>query len=206
MSWLKSKFHRRAFCFIVLSMLAVQGVLLAAEGGHILENDIGHLIELYQQGVRYMTITWNNSTDWAISAQDSRSETRGLSNFGREVIHTMDSLGMIIDVSHTGIQTIRDILDETHRPIIASHSGAYAIRAHYRNLKDDQIIAIAQQGGVIGVVFYPSFLSRTGKADIETVIQHIDYIVNLVGIDHVAIGSDFDGIETVPQGLENVAV
>ncbi|MBP7460416.1 MAG: dipeptidase [Candidatus Delongbacteria bacterium] len=179
--------------------------ILAAEGGHILEDDPDHLIELYRQGVRYLTITWNNSTDWAISAQDSRSETQGLSEFGRQIIRTMDSLGIIIDISHTGIQTIRDILEETRNPIVATHSGAYSVRPHYRNLKDDQIVAIAEKGGLIGVVFYPSFLTATGKAKIDDVIRHIDYIVNLVGIDYVAIGSDFDGMESTPSGLENVS-
>ena len=109
--------------------------------------------------MRYLTITWNNSTSWAISAQDSRTLVQGLNNFGRDVIRKLDSLGVIIDVSHVGIRTISDILAVTHNPIIASHSGARAIRDHYRNLYDDQIQAIANGGGVIGIVFYPPFLA-----------------------------------------------
>jgi len=155
--------------------------------------------------MRYLTITWNNSTDWAISAKDYRSPYMGLSNFGKKVIRTLDSLGVIIDVSHTGIKTIEDILAVTTNPIIASHSGARAIRDKYRNLYDYQIIDIANTGGVIGVVFYPPFLSNTGSANIGNVVDHIDYIVNLVGIDYVALGSDFDGIgDNTVQGLEDV--
>lgn len=179
--------------------------VLVVEGGHAIENDLNKLKQLYQRGMRYMTITWNNSTDWATSARDSRTQTRGLSEFGKQVIRTLDSLGVIIDVSHVGIKTIEDIIATTRNPIIASHSGARALNDHYRNLYDDQIRAIASTGGVIGVVFYPPFLAPYGRVDITTVIKHIDHIVKLVGIDHVALGSDFDGIETTPVGLENVS-
>lgn len=179
--------------------------VIGVEGGHHIENSIDKLISFYNSGMRYMTITWNNSTDWAVSAQDSRSTTVGLSDFGRQVIRTMDSLGIIIDVSHTGIKTIQDILQVTQNPIIATHSGARALRNHYRNLYDWQIQDIANRGGVIGIVFYPYFLNGTSNASINDVIAHIDYIKNLVGIDYVAIGSDFDGIEVVPLGLEDTS-
>lgn len=179
--------------------------VIGVEGGHTIENDLNKLAQLYNQGMRYMTITWNNSTSWAVSAQDPRSTTVGLSEFGKSVIRAMDSLGIIIDVSHTGIKTIQDILQITTNPIIASHSGVRALRNHYRNLYDNQIIAIANSGGVIGVVFYPPFLTSGSSANIDTVIKHIDYIKNLVGIDYVAIGSDFDGIGVTPIGLENVS-
>ncbi|MBU1098324.1 MAG: membrane dipeptidase [Bacteroidetes bacterium] len=181
--------------------------ILAVEGGHAIENSMSNLKYLYDQGMRYLTITWNNSTDWAVSAQDSRSNSVGLSEFGKKVIRTMDSLGVIIDVSHTGIKTIEDILETTSNPIIASHSGVRSIMNHYRNLYDDQIIAIAKSGGVIGVVFYPPFLGTNSSAvNINTVIDHIDYIVDLVGVDYVALGSDFDGIGTnTVNGLEDVS-
>ncbi|MGE5316077.1 MAG: membrane dipeptidase [Acidobacteriota bacterium] len=176
------------------------------EGGHAIEHDLSKLIRFYERGVRYLTITWNNSTDWATSAGDPLSATKGLSDFGRQVIRTMDSLGMIIDVSHTGVKTIDDILAVTKNPIIASHSGVRALRNHTRNLTDAQIKAIAARGGVIGVVFYPPFLSTypSTKVTLDTVVKHIDYIKNLVGVDAIALGSDFDGIETWPAGLENV--
>jgi len=181
--------------------------IYGVEGGHAIEDDLNKLIALYHLGARYMTITWNNSTSWATSAADPLSASKGLDDFGRQVIKTMDSLGMIIDVSHTGIKTIDDILAITKNPIIASHSGVRALRNHYRNLTDDQIIKIAQSGGVIGVVFYTSFLSSAPRStvNIDTVIKHIDYIKNLVGIDYIAIGADYDGGITAPVGLEDVS-
>ena len=179
--------------------------VIGVEGGHHIENSLDNIDTLYNAGMRYLTITWNNSTSWAISAQDSRTLVQGLSNFGRDVIRKLDSLGVIIDVSHVGIRTISDILAITNNPIIASHSGARAIRDHYRNLYDDQIQAIANGGGVIGIVFYPPFLVSPTPAYINDVIAHVDHIVNLVGTDHIAIGSDFDGIGTnVVVGLEDV--
>ncbi len=190
---------------IVLNNSGKIAAVIGVEGGHAIENNLDNLVNLYNEGMRYMTITWNNSTSWAVSAQDSRSATVGLSDFGRSVIRKMDSLGVIIDISHTGIKTIQDILQITTNPIIATHSGARALRNHYRNLYDSQIIDIANTGGVIGVVFYLPFLTSGNSANIDSVIKHIDYIKNLVGIDHVAIGSDFDGIEVTPVGLEDVS-
>lgn len=179
--------------------------VIGVEGGHHIENSLDKLDSLYKSGMRYLTITWNNSTSWAISAKDSRTLVQGLSNFGRDVIRRLDSLGVIIDVSHVGIRTIRDILEVTKNPIVATHSGARAIHDHYRNLYDDQIQAIAANGGVIGVVFYPYFLNGTSNSSIDDVIKHIDHIVSLVGTDYVAIGSDFDGIGVTPFGLEDVS-
>jgi len=170
--------------------------VIGVEGGHSIENSMEKLVQLFDMGMRYLTITWNNSTNWAISAADSRTSTVGLSEFGRDVIRKMDSLGIIIDVSHTGIKTISDILEVTQNPIMATHSGVRAIKNHTRNLYDNQIQAIANSGGVIGIVFYPPFIGdadNDGDSDINDVIAHIDYIVNLVGVDYVAIGSDFDG-------------
>ncbi|MBE0538621.1 MAG: membrane dipeptidase [Ignavibacterium sp.] len=179
--------------------------VIGVEGGHSIENSLDKLVTLYNSGMRYLTITWNNSTDWAISAADSRTLTQGLSEFGRQVIRKLDSLGVIIDVSHVGIKTIQDILEVTTNPIIASHSGARAINNNKRNLYDWQIQDIANSGGVIGIVFYPYFLTGSSSASIADVIAHIDHIVNLVGPDYVAIGSDFDGIEVTPVGLENTS-
>ncbi len=178
--------------------------IFCVEGGHMIENDLDKLKRLYDQGARYLTITWNNSTDWATSAQDNQSTTKGLSDFGKQVIRMMDSLGIIIDVSHTGIKTIEDILATTKNPIIASHSGARALRDHYRNLYDNQIESIAEGGGVIGIPFMPGFLTG-GTATVEDIGNHIDYIKELVGIDHVGIGSDYDGISTGPVGMPDVS-
>ena len=179
--------------------------VIGVEGGHSIENSLEKLENLYNAGMRYMTITWNNSLDWAISHNHANTLNLGLSEFGRSVIRKMDSLGIIIDVSHVGIKTIQDILEETINPIIASHSGARAITNNSRNLYDWQIQDIANSGGVIGIVFYPNFLTGNNNANINNVIQHINHIVNLVGIDYVAVGSDFDGINRTPIGLENVS-
>jgi membrane dipeptidase len=179
--------------------------VIGVEGGHHIENSFDKLYTLYNSGMRYLTITWNNSTDWAVAASDSRTLTDGLTEFGRQVIRKLDSLGVIIDVSHVGIKTIQDILELTKNPIIASHSGVRALRNSTRNLYDWQIQDIAKSGGVIGIVFYPPFLVSPTPAYISDVIKHIDYIVNMVGVDYVAIGSDFDGIGTnVVKGLEDV--
>ena len=181
--------------------------VIGVEGGHHIEESLDKLDTLYNAGMRYLTITWNNSISWAIAAADSRTLTQGLNSFGRQVIRKLDSLGVIIDVSHTGIKTIQDILQETSNPIIATHSGARAIKNSTRNLYDWQIQDIANSGGVIGIVFYPPFLTNNPPASINDVIQHIDHIVNLLGsTDNVAIGSDFDGIGTnVVIGLEDTS-
>ncbi|MEO8230925.1 MAG: dipeptidase, partial [Ignavibacteriota bacterium] len=179
--------------------------VIGVEGGHHIEESLGKLDTLYNAGMRYLTITWNNSVSWAISAKDPRSTSIGLNNFGRQVIQRLDSLGVIIDVSHTGIKTIQDILSVTTNPIIASHSGARSVYDHYRNLYDSQIQDIANTGGVIGIVFYPYFLNGSSNSSIADVIAHIDHIVNLVGSDYLSIGSDFDGIEVTPLGLEDTS-
>ncbi len=179
--------------------------MLSIEGGHVIDNSIAKLIEFYGRGVRAMTITWNNSTSWAVSNSDPNSATVGLSDFGKQVIRTMDSLGMIIDISHVGIKTAADIFATSKNPIIASHSGARALCNNRRNLSDAQLDTLKAHGGVVGVVFYPWFLSSTGHATIDSVIKHIDYIKNRIGIDYIALGSDFDGIEVTPVGLEDVS-
>lgn len=179
--------------------------ILVVEGGHCIEENLENLRSLYNAGVRVMTITWKNSTSWAISDQDTRAGTTGLNDFGKQVIRTMDSLGMLIDVSHVGKKTIEDILSTSTKPVIASHSGAYTLANNARNLTDSQIRSIADRGGVIGVVFYPYYLTGSKTASLANVIQHIDYIKKIVGnVDCISLGSDFDGIEVTPTGLENV--
>src|SRR5690606_11838391 len=128
--------------------------VIGVEGGHHIEESLDKLDTLYYAGMRYLTITWNNSVSWAIAAADNRTLTQGLNSFGQQVIRKLDSLGVIIDVSHTGIKTIQDILEETGNPIIASHSGVRAIKDHYRYLYDWQIEDIYVSGGVLGVGFF----------------------------------------------------
>lgn len=138
--------------------------MIGIEGAHPLENSIDKLLHFYKRGARYLGITWNNSVDWATSARDESTKNptqKGLTEFGRRIIRVMDSLGMLIDVSHSGEQTFWDILKVTKNPIIASHSSVYRLCPHYRNLKDDQIKAIAKSGGVVMINFYPAFIDST---------------------------------------------
>jgi len=136
--------------------------MFGVEGGHMIENDLEKLEVFYNRGAGYMTLTWNNSTDWATSAFDETFTKDlshiGLSDFGKQVIHKMNQLGMIVDISHVGVQTFSDVINTTTKPIIASHSSVYALCKHQRNLNDDQIKAIAKNGGVIQINFHPGFI------------------------------------------------
>ena len=221
------------------------------EGGHMIEDDINRLDTFYNRGVRYMTLTWNNSPTWASSHTAEKDPTytgpKGLTSFGKTIIGRMNQLGMIVDVSHIGETTFWDAINTTTKPVIASHSNAYSICPVTRNLKDEQIKAIGKNGGVICLNFFSGFvdsnfskkdmafrkthsaeidsLLATGlqreyaftmisdkykteseaiKPTIEQLMQHFDHIVKLIGINHVGIGSDFDGINSAPQGLSTV--
>ena len=150
--------------------------IMGVEGGHMIENDLNKLDSLYNRGVRYMTLTWNNNTFWATSAEyesgnqkkggevDTTSQKKGLNDFGKEVVKRMNELGMMVDLSHTGEQTFRDAIQISAKPILVSHSDAYALCPAFRNLKDDQIKAVAKNGGVIDLNFYPAFLDSTVAA------------------------------------------
>lgn len=219
--------------------------LIGIEGGHMIEGRVDYLDSLHRRGARYLTLTWNNSLDWASSARDevrnpARLKQKGLSDFGRQIIRRMNELGMVVDLSHVGRQTFFDVLAVTKRPVLVSHSNAYALAAHYRNLQDDQIRAVRDNGGVICVNFYsafldPMFYSRVNTAytryvtardtvnrsadakyrllppeakeavrpPLSVVVDHIDHLVKIAGIDHVGIGSDFDGIDSTPKGLDD---
>jgi membrane dipeptidase len=221
------------------------------EGGHMIEDHIDRLDTFYKRGVRYMTLTWNNSPSWASSHADEKDPTytgpKGLTSFGKEIIARMNKLGIIVDISHVGEATFWDAIKTTTKPVIASHSNAYSICPVTRNLKDDQILAVGKNGGVIHLNFYSAFVdsnynkkdaqfrikhktemdsllktgiqkeyaqsmlaekyaaeSEANKPDIEMLMKHFDHIVKLIGVDHVGIGSDFDGIESAPKQLRTV--
>jgi membrane dipeptidase len=221
------------------------------EGGHMIEDDINRLDTFYNRGVRYMTLTWNNSPSWASShtAENSSKYTgyKGLNDFGKQIIQRMNQLGIIVDISHVGEATFWDAIKTSTKPVMASHSNAYSICPTTRNLKDDQILAIGKNNGVICLNFFSGFvdsnfsrkndafrekhkpeilaLMATGmqieyaiteisnkykaesdaiKPDIELLMKHFDHIVNLIGVDHVGIGSDFDGIDSAPLQLKTV--
>lgn len=154
------------------------GCMLGVEGGHMIENDLSKLDSLYSRGVRYMTLTWNNNTDWATSAEyesgnqkvngivDTTSQKKGLSEFGKKVVKRMNELGMMVDLSHVGEQTFWDAIKLSTKPVLVSHSNAYTLCPVFRNLKDDQIIAVGKNGGVIDLNFYAAFLDSTAQTKI----------------------------------------
>lgn len=222
--------------------------LIGVEGGHMIESNVGYLDSLYQRGARYLTLTWNNSTDWATSASDENNpkaglKHKGLTDFGRAVVRRMNELGMMVDLAHVGRQTFFDAIETSSRPVIVSHSNAYAIAPVSRNLRDDQIKAVAANGGVICVNFYSAFLdaaygrkrdklyastvpknkqrknlsgdgrfnllSAESKEELRpplsVLLDQIDYMVKLAGIDHVGLGGDFDGMESTVKGLDDVS-
>jgi len=258
--------------------------MMGVEGGHMIEDRMDYLDKLYKRGVRYMTLTWNNSTSWASSAKDEsqhilrpaplqpiplpqpprltrryrkkapanqtllqEDSTKGLTRFGRRIVRHMNKLGMMVDLSHVGEQTFWDVIAITKKPVLVSHSCVYDLCPVFRNLKDEQILAVGRNGGVIDINFYSGFLDSNflkrkdafiaaHKAEIDSLkklnptgfetdiwfttqhkaeadamrpplsllLDHIDYIVELIGTDHVGIGSDFDGIESTPQEINDV--
>lgn len=176
-------------------------IVLAVEGGYIIENSLEKLEWFYNQGARYLTLTWNFGCDWIGGANE---ENKGLTPFGKEVLNKLNELGMMIDLSHVNAQSVEDVLNATNATVVATHSGAYAVNAHQRNLSDAHIKEIVARGGVVGSVFYPYFLNGTDKATLADVVKHINYVRNLTGgVDGIAIGSDFDGIDITPEGIKD---
>lgn len=226
--------------------------LIGVEGGHMIEGDMNKLDALFSRGMRYMTLTWNNSTNWATSAMDEIQKAdslphKGLTEFGKEVVRRMNALGIIVDLSHVGEQTFYDAIATTTKPVLLSHSSVWNICPVFRNVKDNQIREVAKNGGVICINFYSGFVDSVfankmtvlenteGKRikdslgssydaaklnevynkvfttmlepyrpTLSQVVDHIDYIVKLVGDDYVGLGSDFDGVSSLPLGLEDV--
>lgn len=185
----------------------VTSVMLAIENGYAIGDDISNLEMFRDIGVRAITICHNENNNICDASRDPNgAEHNGLSAFGREVIKEMNRLGIIIDVSHSSVKTLFDVLEVSEFPIMASHSGVYAIKNHPRNLRDNEIIAIAKGGGLIQVATGRFFLSHLPKdsVTVKHLADHIDYVKNLVGIDYVGLGTDFDGGGGV-VGLENAS-
>jgi membrane dipeptidase len=225
-------------------------LLMGIEGGYAIENSLYALRNFYRLGVRYMTLTHNVAHDWADAHRDIKHN--GLTDFGKEVVREMNRLGILVDISHVSEKVMTDVLDITKAPVIASHSGARGVNNHTRNVPDAVLRRLPENGGVIMVVFYPSFLDeRTNKeenersarlkpqidaireqykndrdtmnraiadleaknpiyiADYKRIVDHIDYIKRVAGIDHVGLGSDFDGVPFLPppmQGVEDLVL
>lgn len=168
-----------------------KSALLSIEGGDFLTDDLRHLRILFSLGVRAMGLTWNNGN--AIADGVGEPEDRGLSEFGRTVIQEMNRLGMVVDVSHLAPKGVWDVLEVTSSPIIASHSNAKSVHNHRRNLDDQQIKGIIDNGGVIGMTFVPYFVGDS-PVSIPSLLRHVDHILALGGENHIGLGSDFDGI------------
>jgi membrane dipeptidase len=176
--------------------------LLAIEGGEVLEGKTSLLRILHELGFRCLTLTWNQRNALADGAWENVS-CGGLTNHGKEVVNEMNELGMLVDVSHIADAGFWDVLSLTSKPIAASHSCCRTIHKHPRNLTDEQLTAIKKNNGIVGINFYPCFLGK-GKTTIDCVINHLEHAVSIAGIDHVGLGSDYDGINCTPKGLEDV--
>ncbi len=177
------------------------GVMLALEGADVLEGDIEKLNEMYRHGVRMLTVTWNNSNPFCGGIGEDKE---GLSPLGEELVKRCNELGIIIDVSHISNKGFWDVAEISCRPFIASHSNAKALCNHKRNLTDEQMKAIAKADGIVGINYYPPFLNSSGEATVDDVIRHIEYMAGLIGTEHIALGSDFDGTDGVlPKGLSS---
>ena len=216
--------------------------LIGVEGGHSIDNSLGVLRTYYQLGVRYMTLTHSETLDWADSATDA-ARLNGLSSFGEDVVREMNRLGMLVDISHVSADTMRHVLRVAKAPVIASHSSAFALAEHSRNVPDDVLKLVAKNGGVVMVNFYSGFITPEGaraskefvpayrdmkkrysnedefntawsqwkkehplpRGSIHDVVDHIEHIIKVAGVDHVGLGSDFDGINSTPVQLEDVS-
>ncbi len=230
--------------------------LMGIEGGHSIENDIHLLRDYYRLGVRYMTLSWSNTNEWADSSGDINDPKvqhhNGLTDFGKEVVVEMNRLGMMVDISHVADKTFWDTIATTKAPVIASHSSARALVDAPRNMTDDMLRAVAKNGGVVQVNFYSGFddenfrkameaqakdqsaaiqkysddlkaegkpvnyielnrierewMAKIPRPPLKSLIDHIDHIAKIAGIDHVGLGSDFDGVSgATPQGIDSAA-
>ena len=230
-------------------------VLMGIEGGHSIENSLGLLRDYYRLGVRYMTLTWSNTNEWADSSGDIDDPAiphhNGLTPFGKQVVQEMNRLGMMVDISHVSDKTFWDVIATTRTPIIASHSSARALTHAPRNMTDEMLQAVAKNNGVVMVNFFPAFIdenwrqawaassaerdkaqaalaaeykskglpvpytasdkidrefaARIGRAPFNSLIDHFDHVIKVAGIDHVGIGTDFDGIPVPPEGIDSAA-
>ncbi|MSR59267.1 MAG: membrane dipeptidase [Planctomycetaceae bacterium] len=216
--------------------------LIGLEGGHAIENSISLLRMYYELGARYMTLTHGDTLEWADAATDE-ARHGGLTDFGEQVVLAMNELGMLVDISHVSAETMRDALRVSRAPVIASHSSAYAIAPHPRNVLDEILELVAKNGGVVMVNYYSGFIvpsaakARAGMfavrrelhekypdekefqkaldlwakehpieaGTIHDVLDHIDHIVKVAGVDHVGLGTDYDGVDKLPAQLEDVS-
>ena len=190
-------------------------VFLGLENGSLIGNSIDRVKWLYDKGIRYITLCHSADNQLCDSCSSDVKKWGGLSPFGKEVVKEMNRLGILIDVSHLSDDSFYDVLKYSARPVVATHSCCRALAGHPRNMTDDMIRDLAAAGGVIQINFYPVFLDdsfneedmlTSPKPSYKRIVDHIDHVVELVGIDHVGIGSDFDGIDVAPDGLEDISM
>lgn len=177
--------------------------VISIEGCEALEGSIDKLHSLYEQGLRLATLTWNYKNCVATGVMESNLGG-GLTDFGKEAVREMERIGIIVDVSHISDEGFYDVVKNTQKPFIASHSNSRTICNAPRNLTDDQLKIIAERGGIAGLNMCVSFLSNRGEADINDILKHTEYMLNLCGENCICFGCDFDGISQVPKGMENV--
>ncbi|MEZ6062953.1 MAG: dipeptidase [Planctomycetaceae bacterium] len=186
--------------------------MMGVEGGYSIEGSLDNIQRLYDLGCRYITLTHSKSLAWADSATDE-PRVNGLSEFGEAVVREMNRVGMLVDLSHVSPATMKAALKVTAAPVIFSHSSALAINDHPRNVPDDVLKLTAANGGVVMVNFFSKFVVPTSRLNanssdrgsIHDVVDHIEHIINTAGIDHVGIGSDFDGVPQLPTQLDDVS-
>lgn len=229
--------------------------LMGLEGGHAIENDLGLLRAFYRLGVRYMTLTWSNTHEWADASGDINDAKvkhhNGLTPFGIEVVREMNRLGMLVDVSHVSDKTFLDAVKVSRAPVMASHSSARALTQHPRNMTNEMLRAVAANGGVVMINFFSAFIdeeyskaftaqvparqaalaavrarhkksppdvalqatlaaerewaAKLPRPPLTALIDHIDHVARVAGVDHVGLGSDFDGVTSLPEGIDSVA-
>ena len=216
--------------------------MIGVEGGHSIDNSLGVLRSLYRLGVRYMTLTHSETLDWADSATD-KPKSNGLSPFGEQVVAEMNRLGMLVDISHVSVDTMKQAIKVSRAPVIASHSSAWAVANHPRNVPDEVLLMIKEKDGVVMINFFSGFILPEGshlykdmyqtakklreqypdeaqyqeaidqwkkehpvpRGSVHNVVDHIEHVIKVAGIDHVGLGSDFDGIPVLPEQLDDVS-
>jgi len=180
--------------------------VIGLEGAEALEGDLGVLRVMYRLGVRLLTVTWSRRNQAADGGYEIRTGG-GLTEFGVKLVQECNNLGIILDISHLSPAGARDVLELSKRPVVASHSNCRALCSHWRGLDDEQLHALARNGGLAGVTFVPAFVADERKeASLERLLDHADHMVQVAGIDHVGLGSDFDGFTPpAPRGLEDVS-
>jgi membrane dipeptidase len=178
--------------------------LMGLEGGHALQASEAVLERLADAGIRYVTLTHSNTNGWADSSSDE-PRWGGLNATGRDLVRAMNRLGVLVDLSHVSDSTFYDALAVTESPVILSHSSTRALNPHPRNITDDMLRALADNGGVIMINFFSRYIAQDGtnSATLGDILDHIDHAVETAGVDHVGLGSDFDGVPFLPRGMED---